>query len=327
MSTIKDVARRAGVSITLVSRYINGKKGVGAQTAERIREAIDELGYQPNTLARSLVQGRSRAIAVLLDALDNPSYNAFIRNVATHIHAAGYKALFLSGETPELKHAYFNEFSLGPVDGIIVCGMLDPSKITLSASGRVVTLVDNQIPELQADCVLFDNRQAAYLLTQHMLRGARWVCFFSGDKRLFPCQEREAGYRQAIEELQGADHVHVVESGMERADGYETMKRLLGKGLCPEGILCCTDEAGMGAMEALLEAGKRVPQHVLVAGFGGSQEVTDPRLPALTTVGMPLEEMAQEAVELLLARIEDPKRPYQRREHMPRMLLRRSTRS
>ena len=327
MATIKDVARHAGVSVTLVSRYINAKKGVGAQSAQRIAAAIDELGYQPNTLARSLVQGHTRTIAVLMDSLCLPSFFPFIEGIEEAAEGTDYNIIFLSGSTTALKQRYFDEFSIGRVDGMIVSGALPVESSQHSAKGRALTLVDNRIPGLEADIIFFDNRQGAYLLTRHMLRSRRWVCHFSGGQRTLAAFEREEGYRQAMIEAQGEDHVHIVECGLEKKDGFDTMKRLLGKGLCPEAILCATDEAGFGVMQALLEHGKRVPEHVLVAGFGGDEGVIDPRYPSLTTVALPLKEMGKSAVEMLLARIANPDMPHQEKEHTPHLLLRRSTRN
>lgn len=327
VATIKDVARKAGVSVTLVSRFINARKGVGPESAQRIASAIEELGYQPNTLARSLVQGRTSTIAVLMDTLCSPSVFPFIEGVEEGLAGTGYDAVFLSGSTPELKQRYFEEFSVGRVDGMIVSGALTVESSRHSAKGRALTLVDNRIPGLDADIVYFDNRQGAYLLTRHMLRSRRWVCHFSGGPLLLAATEREEGYRQAMIEAQGEDHVHIVECGLNKQDGFDTMKRLLSKGLCPEAILCATDEAGLGAMQALLEYGRRVPEHVLVAGFGGENNMIDPRYPSLTTVSLPLREMGKNAVSMLLSRIANPDLPYQEKVHTPHLLLRRSTRN
>ncbi|NLG37503.1 MAG: LacI family transcriptional regulator [Clostridiales bacterium] len=327
MATIKDVAKKAGVSITLVSRYINARKGVGAESAKRIAAAIEELGYQPNTLARSLVQGRTRTVAVLMDTLCSESYFPFIEGIEEGLAESEYSAVFLSGSTVALKQRYFDEFSVGRVDGMIVSGALPVESSQHSAKGRALTLVDNRIPGLEADIVYFDNRQGAYLLTRHMLRTRQWVCHFSGGERTLAAFEREQGYRQAMVESQGEDHVHIVECGLDKKDGFDTMKRLLGKDLCPEAVLCSTDEVAFGVMQALLEHGKRVPEHVFLAGFGGSSDPLDPRYPTLTTVALPMHEMGRDAAQLLLARIANPELPMQVREHMPRLLLKRSTRN
>ncbi|MGI5878324.1 MAG: LacI family DNA-binding transcriptional regulator [Christensenellales bacterium] len=327
MATIKDVAKKAGVSITLVSRYINARKGVGAESAQRIAAAIEELGYQPNTLARSLVQGRTGTVAVLMDTLCSESHFPFIEGVEEGLADSGFIPIFLSGSTIERKQRYFDEFSVGRVDGMIVIGALSVESSQHSARGRALTLVDNRIPGLDADIVYFDNRQGAYLLTRHMLRTRQWICHFSGGERSLAAFEREQGYRQAMLESQGEDHVHVVECGLNKKDGFETMKRLLGKALCPDAVLCSTDEVAFGVIQALLEHGKRVPEHVLVAGFGGGSDTQDPRYPSLTTVAMPMREMGRDAAQLLLARIANPDLPTQVREHMPRLLLRRSTRN
>jgi len=331
MATIKDVAARAGVSVTLVSRYINSKKGVGPESAAKIQEAVDALHYRPNQLARSLVQGQTKTIAVLLDTLCNQRYFPLIQGIEEITLPAGYSLVFLSAAADaKRKTALFNEYSHGRVDGIILYGNLEfdihKDEIDLSSS-LPLSFVDSDIRYLAGDHVSFDAAQGAYQLSRHLLRERGWVCLFTGDKNAKETQERISGYGRAIREISDEDHMHMVESGTSEEEGYNTMRRLLGKNICPQAIMAASDASACGVMKALLEHGKRIPEDVAVTGFGGDVTVLDSRLPTLTTVQQPMKEIGREAAKMLLLRIAQPGLPLENKFFSSQLVLRRSSRS
>ena len=329
MATIKDVAKQAGVSVTLVSRYINHKKGVGKESAFRIAQAIDELHYQPNQLARSLVQGKTRTIAVLLDSLRNTLFFPLIQAVEEVAGEAGYDVVFLSSNgDAQRKMELFTTYTHGRVDGLMLYGGLPvlPQEAGLDVQGTALVTVDAELPGVTADAFAFDARKGAYLVTRSMLRDRKWVSLFAGDPGLTLTQEMQAGYEEAVLEFSNEDHIHVLPCGFEEGQGYGTMRRLLGKGICPQGVLAASDEAAYGVMKALLENGRRVPEDVAVAGFGGLGQGQDGKLPALTTVNRPMYAMAHEAARVLLDRIAQPGQPGETRKFEPEVMIRRSTR-
>jgi len=331
MATMKDVAARAEVSVTLVSRYINQKKGVGPESAKRIQEAIDELNYKPNALARSLVQGETKTIAVLLDNLCSSRMFPFIQGIEEVVHAAGYTVIFLSGAGDVRRKAQiFNEYSRGRVDGILVYGELefDLREDDLRGTTQLpLTFVDSDITFFSGDHVKFDSAQGSYQLARHLLRDRRWVCLFTADKDSRETQNRMNGYARAVREVSDEDHMHMVESGWSEQEGYQTMIRLLSKGICPEAVMAASDDCACGVMKALVEFGKRIPEDVAVTGFGGDTPVADPRLPALTTIHQPLREIGKEAAKMLLLRISQPGLPLENRYFPSQLSLHRSSRS
>jgi len=332
MATIKDVAARAGVSVTLVSRYINQKKGVGPESAKRIQDAIDDLHYQPNALARSLVQGETKTIAVLLDHLCSPRLFPFIQGIEEVAFTAGYTPVFLSGAgDPKRKAQIFSEYSSqGLVDGMILYGDLAvDEKNTQSIFNRnlPIACVDCQTEQISGDAIRIDSAQGAYQLARHLLRDHRWVCLFTAEKDSADTKSRITGYGRAVKEISDEDHMHMVDSGWTEEDGYQTMTRLLNKNICPEAVMATSDACAYGVMKALVERGKRIPEDVAVTGFGGEGVTTvDTRLPALTTVQQPMKEIGREAAKMLILRIAQPGLPLEKRYFSSQLVLRRSSR-
>jgi len=332
MATIKDVAARAGVSVTLVSRYINQKKGVGPDSAKRIQDAIDDLHYKPNALARSLVQGETHTIAVLMDDLCSPRLFPFIQGIEEVAFPAGYTPVFLSGggNIKRKSSIYAGYSSQGIVDGMILYGDLDvtegTNKDTFTANLPLVR-VDCMTEHLSGDRIRFDSAQGAYQTARHLLRDHGWVCLFTADKDSADTKSRITGYGRAVKEISDEDHMHVVESGWTEEDGYNTMNRLLSKGICPEAIMGTSDANAYGVMKALVEHGKRIPEDVAVSGFGGEGvSSVDTRLPALTTLQLPMKEIGKEAAKMLILRIAQPGVPLENRFFSSQLTLRRSSR-
>lgn len=307
MATIKDVAHEAGVSVTLVSRYINGKPGVGKDSAAAIAAAIEKLRYQPNQLARSLVQGSTRTLAVLLDSLDDPGRFPLLRGIEVACQEKGYYAAFFSaGGDAERKTDILRAYSSGRVDGVLVQGSANAQ--TLAEGGVHVPLVAMEGSLAGCSChrVCIDYRQGGYTLTRHMLGSRSWICLFMGAADDPVAQALAQGYAQAVRDAEGEDRIHQVPCGTAQRDGYETMRRLMGKGILPHGVIACSQAAAMGAMRALLERGRSLPQDMLFAGFGGEEVPQSKGYPALTTLRLPWEEIGRQAVELFLWAREHP---------------------
>lgn len=327
MSTIKDVAQKAGVSVTLVSRYINGKKGVGKETAAAIAGAIEALQYRPNQLARALVQGSSHTLAVVVDSLEDASVFPFIRGAELEARLAGYQAAFYTATgNQERKAELFNACASGRADGVICYRPVGDARWPLCVSGAPVVIVEGTAYGRAMPRVDVDYVRGGQELTRYMLTLRPWICLMLGTPG-DPVAERVAeGYRRAVTEITNADRIHQVECGASQTDGYSAMKRLLGKSICPDGIIASSQAAAMGVMRALKEAGKQVPQDVPVAGFGGAETVGRLGYPALTTLTTPLQQMARQAVLQLVGRIEKDLPQEESLLVAPQLLVRESTR-
>ena len=325
MATIKDVAREAGVSVTLVSRYINGKKGVGKETTARIEEVVERLHYQPNQVARSLVQKETKLLGVLLDDFCDERNVPLIRGMEEAAQKEGYRLVLVSGgNDPDIKRQAYFDFALGRVDGMVVCGALGYDRTM--RGGVPVATVDFEAPLLGGDTLLFDTQEATFQLARHLLQRRRWICLLADKTGGELSEARTAGYKRAMLQITDADHLHVVDCGHTHHDGYTTLRRLAGKNIFPEAVLAPSDAAAYGAIQAAIDLGKRVPEDILVAGFGGGGAAPSSTHPVLTTVIKPLREMGGEAIALVLRRIRNPELSPERKMYVPQLVLNASTR-
>lgn len=325
--TIKDVAQKAGVSVTLVSRYINGKKGVGKENAAAIASAIELLQYRPNQLARALVQGTSHTLAVVVDSLEDPAIFPFIRGVELEARLSEYQPAFYTATgNPERKTELFNACAAGRADGVICYHSVGGARWPLRTSATPAVIVEGTAYGHPCPRVDVDYVRGGMELTKYMLTLRPWICLMLGTPG-DPVAERIAeGYRRAVTEITNVDRIHQVECGSSQTDGYSSMKRLLGKNICPDGIITSSHAAAMGVMRALHEAGKQVPGDMPVAGFGGQETMGRLGYPALTTLTVPLQQMARQAVLQLVRQIEKGLPQERSLLVAPQLLVRESTR-
>lgn len=326
MATIKDVAREAGVSVTLVSRYINGKQGVGKDSAQAIAAAIEYLHYQPNQLARSLVQGSTNTLAVVVDQWDAPNLLQLVAGIEAACREAGYyAAFFCAGGDTSRKKDLIRTFSTGRADGILVLGPAEGSFLQEVGTSVPVVTIEGSLDGYPCHEIRMDYEAGGYQITRHMLYARPWICLFKGAPDDPVAHAMERGYIQAVREDAGEDRIHRVVCGTSAKDGYTTMHRLMAKGIYPQGILACSQAAAMGAMKALMERGRSIPRDAFVAGFGGEALSAVKGYPALTTFLPPWEALGRKAVETLLEERTHPNAKAQVYKLVPKLLLRESS--
>lgn len=350
LATIKDVAACAGVSKTLVSRYINGQGGVGPESAALIAAAIEKLDYRPNMLARSLVQRRTYCIGVSVDDLSSTFIVPLVAGLehgVSHADAAHEYTVIYTNSCGdyEKKKRQLNFLTQGHVDGLIVYGSSIPEDdLTrqLASLRFPFVLIENDLMDVQAGKVLIDNTAGAFAATEHLIRlGHKKIAHFGGDINLRITLDRMNGFTRAMQTygiriepdwmvfpaLTDRDNWH--RSGMARSvfyeQGYASMKRLLETNRIPSAIFFATDIAAFGAVRALKEAGLRVPGDVSVIGF--DDESTAAALyeaQPVTTMRQPLREAGDTAIRLMVERLENPSMP-PITKHLPAQLIDRRT--
>lgn len=300
--TIYDVARLAGVSTATVSRALNGSGQIAPATRAAIDEAIQQLGYQPNNAARSLVTRSSQTLALLLPDITNPFYAELVRGVQDRALEAGHTMLLCTTEgDPEREELYLNLLRAKQVDGVLVDGLvLPPPRIMrFVREGLPIVCLDRDIDATQVPLVQVDNRLGARIATHHLLDlGHRQIAHVAGAPDLGISTERVAGYRDA-HRGRGSVAPHLIAvGGFTEEGGYEATRRLLESGTFTA-VFAANDLSALGVLSALADAGRRVPGDVSVVGFD------DLRLarftnPPLTTVHQPAGAIARKATELLL---------------------------
>ncbi len=312
MATIRDVAERAGVSISTVSRVITGSVPVDPTTAERVHEAVAALGYRPNLLARSFRRRITHTIGLLVPDNSNPFFAEAARVIEDAGFAEGYSVILCNSDLSEVKQATYLDVLLAKrVDGLILVSSgliavgdgLDPMRRVFDA-GVPCVAVDRDLGELTIDQVLVDNEQGGYLAGRYLMGlGHRRVACITGPSELTPSAGRIAGFRRAMAEAGITLAPDATVPGNGRYDGGAAAAvEMLRRGVPFTALFAFNDLTAIGAIGALQRAGRRVPDDVSVVGFDDVPQASA-LFPALTTVAQPIAEMGRASVRLLLDRI------------------------
>lgn len=332
--TIQDVATRAGVSISTVSRVITGSVAVEPATAKRVRAAIDALDYRPNLLARSFRRRITHTIGLLVPDNSNPFFAEMARGIEDAGFAEGYSVILCNSDlSPHKQEAYIDVLLAKRVDGLILASTgLIPTVDEHDAVERILAaevpcvVVDRDLGETPIDQVLVDNLEGGALVGEHLTAlGHRHFACIVGPNDLTPSAGRIAGFRHALANagLQIAPDALVRGNG--RADGgAAAANELLARGVPFSAVFAFNDQMATGAQAAFQRAGLRVPEDVSVVGFDDIP-LASATFPALTTVAQPIAEMSAVGVRLLLQRIAQRDAPFQRIGLTTRLVVRESS--
>lgn len=315
--TIKDVARRAGVSTALVSFYLSGSQSVSAESQERIRAAIDELGYVPNGLARSLRLRRTGVVGIVVPYLTNPTFAIMASSAEETLARHGYLLITCSsGGSRERRRSYFRALHVARVEGLLVF----PSRETigeivgLARGGTPVVLIEREIdpssadPDMGFDAVLMDNELGIYRATRHLLElGHQQIGLISLHLDSPSGPPRVAGYRRALAERGIAFHERLVVANDGSVEsGYDACRRLLALSPPPTGLVVATNMQTLGALHALREANCQIPRDISIVGYSHPGFVFWQGID-MTVVHYPVDELGRTAAELLIRRFNAPK--------------------
>jgi DNA-binding LacI/PurR family transcriptional regulator len=302
--TIHDVARRAKVSKSLVSMVARGEAGVSSASRRAILDAIDELGYRPNLMARSLVERRSRILGVMISDLRNPFFGAVVAGIQDRARELGYQVLFNTGERdPTLEESAIESLLQLRVDGLILASpRVDDEVVTHAAAAVPVVVLNRETSGDATDSVTNDNFHGARLAVEHLAGlGHRRIAFIAGGPGA-GARIREEGYRRAMRELGLAEHVLVVDGAHTEEGGERGARTLLAMQHLPTAIFASNDLCAIGAMNALDESGIRIPQDVSLIGYDNTS-LAALRHISLSTIHQPGGDMGRSAVDRLAERI------------------------
>jgi len=322
--TIWDVARRAGVSPSTVSRILTGTTPVSAAKQEKVRQAIRRLGFRPNAVARSLKQRRSYTIGLLIPDITNPYFAEAAKGVEEAAHRGGFAVLLCDSENELAREArYLELLRERQVDGLIYVTAGDAVHLRRSWQGLPLVVMDREIPGLAADSVTTDNERGAYEITGFLLQqGHRRIAFLAGPRALTPARLRLRGYRRALRAFKvPADPGLIKYADFTVEGGRKTMQALLDATSRPTAVAASDDVMALGAVQAIEDAGLRVPADISVAGFDDIPVAALVR-PPLTTVAQPVRRMGEVAVELLLAQLNSRRNDHRRILLEPRLVVR-----
>ena len=328
---MRDVAERAGVSVTTVSHVINETRPVSDELRRRVLAAMDELGYQPNRLARSLRRGQTHTIGMIIPDNANPFFAEMARGVEDTSFENGYSLILCNSDGDLDKELlYTNVLIEKRVDGIlfVAAGLSTDRILDLQTQKTPLVVVDRDLPDAAVDSVLTDNAQGGGLATRHLIElGHRRIACITGPSDVTPSADRVTGYRQALREAGlPIDEGLIVKGDFRFDSAYQASIQLLQIEDPPTAIFACNDLMAVAVMRAALEQGQRVPDDLSVVGFD------DVRLaafanPPLTTIAQPKYEIGAVAARMLLARMRNHESPAHRQVFETRLVVRRSTAS
>jgi LacI family transcriptional regulator len=306
MPTIYDVARVAGVSISTVSHVLNRTRRVSAATEQRVRDAVGQLDYRPNSLARALVRQETKSIALIVPDNVNPFYAELARSIENAGFAAGYSVLLCNTDYNLTRETAYVEMLLSKrVDGVIYMSVdFAESRLRLLHEAGIAVVVFDGVFE-GLDAVLLDNYQGARQALEHLLAlGHRRIACITGPS---PVRRgsvaRVRAYRDALREAGAAlDPCLEVKGDWTYQSGQAAVEALVRLDAPPTAIFACNDSMGIGALAALHARGVAVPAQVSVIGFDNIM-LSAFATPPLTTMATPIVLAGQRLCQLLLDRI------------------------
>jgi LacI family fructose operon transcriptional repressor len=308
MTSIKDVAKAAGVSTATVSRVLANKPPIRAETRERVMAAIATLNYRPNLIARSLRVQKSAKIGLVVSDIRNPFFTAIGRAVEDAAYEKGYSVLMCNtDENPEKEALYLNLLHDESVAGII----FSPTHQFSAQAGDLhldtpLVIIDRLVQNKEADMVLLDNLSAAYELTEHLLtNGYRRIAGLFGDASATG-QERSLGFRNALK-ARGLSPFSMEFVAPRIRSGFSSVSALLQGSDRPDAIFTSNSLLTAGAYEAIRERKLKVPDEIALVGFDVTEwgAFVDP---PITVMAQPTEEIGRTATELLFQRLTNPNR-------------------
>lgn len=304
-ASLKDVARKAGLSPAAVSRHLNGTLDLPEETRKRIETAVRQLGYRPNPHARRLSLGRSDTITLVVPDIANPFFATLAAAVERAASARGKLVQLHATSNVEQREIAVLELAADSwSEGVVFCTNRRPGAAVAHAIGALprAVIVDEAVPGARAPSLFADNAQGGYLAGQHLAAlGHRHVAYIGGDQRLGSTRLRAEGLERGLTEGRGTGAVtvrvmsgqHDVASGRQLATGLLDMRG-------PEtAIFVGSDELAIGVIETLRARGVRIPQDMSLISFDGARalHLYDP---PITAVRQPARGLGERAIELLL---------------------------
>jgi LacI family transcriptional regulator len=308
MPTIHDVARLAGVSPITVSRVINNSGYISQKTRERVQAAIDELGYVPNIIARSLRSKRTSTLALVITDITNPFFTSLARGVEDTASDAGFNVIFCNtDESIQEEEKYVNLLLQKQVDGILLvpAHSASPSIDRIQEQETAVVILDRKVNNARVDVVRCDSEMGAYQLTGLLIeKGHRSIAVLSGPKGVSTAEDRVKGYWRAMTEAGMANPDLVFYGAFTQASGHENACQALALSPRPTAFFAGNNFIAVGALKAIQDAGLKMPEDVSLVTFD-DLPLSAVLEPILTVARQPAYEMGRRGTQLLLGRLND----------------------
>lgn len=329
MATMKQVAERAGVSISTVSHVINNTRVVSDDVRQRVLGIIEEMRYIPSAVARSLKNDKTKTIGVLVPNSSNPYFAELIRWIEDAAFQLGYSIILCNAHGDDRKQgAYLRLLMEKRIDGLVLVasGADDEQDLLLHNPTVPIVQLERALPRLDADLIRVAEEEGAYRATRHLIElGHRAIACVSGPADLPRTRERVGGFVRAMRQAGlPAPPERMLHDAFTSAGGHAAFQRLLVQPQPPTAVFVTSDLMALGGLCAAGAAGIHVPGQLSVVGYDDI-EGADYASPPLTTVAPPKREMARLAIEQLIGRIQGGAAPLRSTALDSRLVVRAST--
>jgi len=301
---IVDVASKAGVSPTTVSRVLNGHINVSSKSKKKVIQAIQDLGYYPNAAAKNLRSQRSNTIGVIVPDINSSYFAQIIKGIENTAYARNYRVIICdSGNHKDKEQEYLNLLSNRTIDGIILNTPLMSNQeiIQVADNGYAVSVIGRHIEHHKISCIYTDNVKLSREVVNHLVgNGHKDIVFLSGYADATDSYERLEGYLKALKDHHLPFLPHLIENGnFNETEGYIAMKRLITNDIRFSAVFAANDEMALGVYKACLEHQLRIPEDIAVVGVDNNR-VCQYLTPTLSTVDQPKYTMGALIAEKLI---------------------------
>lgn len=329
---MKDIAKELGLSAVTISKVLGGHPDISDETRERVLRRVKELNYQPSSLARSLVTGRSFLVGLIVPELIHPFFAEVAKGLATTISRKDYSLIISSSEEdPELERREIRQLRARRLDALVIATtQAHIVELDREQDGEVFILIDRDLPGAHAHFIGIDDKAAGRIATQHLVDiGCRRIAHIRGRDNS-PGRDRFAGYVKALSDagIQFNEDLVVCRSGSDPESpdpGSEAMQSLLERKERPDGVFCCNDPLAIGAMKTIFAAGLRIPEDIALIGCGNLHYDDSLRV-GLSSINQHSLQIGERAGELVLSLIDSKERGRPRSYILdPELVVREST--
>jgi LacI family transcriptional regulator len=323
--TIKDIARKANVSISTVSRVLNDGDSVTEAKRNAVMQAVTELDYQPNVAAQALAGGQTKTVGVITQDISNPFYDAILRGVRQGLDASGYSPIFADGHWQAPVEIKSMQMLLDrSVDGLILLGGCSSEEALRQFNKQVpLIIVGRNLPSLDNQCLLLDDFKGAYKATQYLIeQGHQRIAHITGILSHEDAVERRKGYEQALVDAGlEPDPELIIEGNFLEQSGVLATEILFTRSRTFSAIFTANDQIAYGVLLALYRRGIRVPDDISIIGFD-DQRTSAYTAPPLTTIRQPAIEIGETAAQAILRLLKD--KPFAIPEFQAELIIRES---
>lgn len=308
--TLKDVATMAGVHPSTVSRVLRGKESlpISEDTRLKILQAAKSLQYRPDQRARALRLGKTQTIGLIIPDISNLFFAEIANTIEDHCYSSGYTLMVCAtNEDQEKEIRFINDLVSRGVDGLIIASAQDSDKPIRELLDKKIpfVLIDREFEDLPTNAVISNNEEAAYHAVEFLAKqGHKRIGFLRSRKNIYTIRKRLAGYLKGLRDFGlEEDPALVAGDGYSFENGYHGSIELLALNPPPTAILVSGNRITFGAIKAIIESGKHIPEDVSLIGFSDTP-LAPFLISSLTTISHPLEEMGKRAFELLIENME-----------------------